>query len=127
MVTDQVITRSSGTFLTARQIKKTSGRNIQAGVSFDQVLASQVRGNCTFDSLEYSMESGGVAGQCDSGYSCAYVNNISWANAQLPLPRESRVQDAFERLFGDPQARISQRNKAISRARQSSILDLVRS
>ncbi|MDD7984331.1 DUF1552 domain-containing protein [Lentisphaera marina] len=119
--------RSSGTFLTARQIYKTSGKNIQAGVSFDQVLASKVRGQCDFDSLEYSMEAGGVAGQCDSGYSCAYVNNISWANAHLPLARESRVRDAFERLFGDPEAHVSQRNKAILQARQSSVLDLVRS
>lgn len=117
--------RSSGTFLTARQVRKTSGKNIQAGVSFDQVLASQIRGKCTFDSLEYSMESGGVAGQCDSGYSCAYVNNISWANAQLPLARESRVRDAFERLFGDPEAHLSRRQKALARARQSSVLDLV--
>lgn len=119
--------RSSGTFLTARQIRKTSGKNIQAGTSFDQVLASKVRGQCSFDSLEYSMEAGGVAGQCDSGYSCAYVNNISWANAHLPLARESRVRDAFERLFGDPEARVSERKKAMYRARRSSVLDLVRS
>ncbi|WDE97981.1 DUF1552 domain-containing protein [Lentisphaera profundi] len=119
--------RSSGTFLTAQQIRKTSGKNIRAGVSFDQVLAAKKRGLCAFDSLEYSMEDGGIAGQCDSGYSCAYVNNISWKNAQLPMSRESRVRDAFERLFGDPEAHLGKKQQAQARMRESSVLDLVRS
>ena len=117
--------RSSGTFLTATQIKKTAAKDISAGISFDQILANQLARETSFKSLEYSMEAGGSAGECDSGYSCAYVNNISWANAHLPLPRESRPREAFERLFGDPEAHLNALHRAQVKMRQGSVLDLV--
>ena len=41
--------RSSGTFLTARQIRKTAGKDISAGVSFDQLLAKQLAHETSFN------------------------------------------------------------------------------
>ena len=40
-------------------------------------------------------------GGCTPGYSCAYMNTISWAGPSTPLPMEINPRSAFERLFGD--------------------------
>ena len=34
----------------------------------------------------------GNAGGCDSGYSCAYVRNISWTSETTPAAKETNVQ-----------------------------------
>lgn len=73
--------RSASVFLTGAQPRKTSGANIRSGISVDQA-AAQVIGSATrFPSLELGCEQGRSAGNCDSGYSCAYSNNISWTAA----------------------------------------------
>ena len=41
------------------------------------------------------------AGDCDSGYSCAYTNNLAWKSETVPLPPTLDPRDLFERLFGD--------------------------
>ncbi len=53
-----------------------------------------------FPSLELGLDKGDNAGNCDSGYSCAYVNNISWASETLPMPKEMNPSALFDRLFG---------------------------
>jgi hypothetical protein len=73
-------------------------------------LAAQKVGNATrFASLELTCEDGKMAGNCDSGYSCAYSNSISWRSATTPNPPELNPRAAFERLFGasdeDPETR----------------------
>ena len=47
------------------------------------------------------MEPGSVVGACESAYSCAYSNTVSWRNESTPLPMETRPHAVFERLFGD--------------------------
>ena len=55
-----------------------------------------------FPSLEFATEDfTGYVGGCTPGYSCAYMNTISWATPTTPLPMEINPRTAFERLFGD--------------------------
>ncbi len=115
--------RCCGSYLTGVQVKK-SLSDIHAGISFDQIVANQVGGKTRFPSLEIGMEDARQAGDCDSGYSCAYTNNLAWKSETVPLPPTLNPRDLFERLFGDgiilsPEAR---KRQAIYRR---SILDFV--
>lgn len=117
--------RSSGTFLTSQQMKKTSGKDIRAGVSVDQLIASKIGGSTDLPSLELGCERGQLAGNCDSGYSCAYSGNISWKNEKLPMVKEINPRSVFTRLFGDPMQHLSKREMARRASEEASILDLV--
>ncbi len=115
--------RCCGTYLTGVHVKK-SLSDIRAGVSFDQLVATQACSQMRFPSLEIGMEDGRQAGDCDSGYSCAYTNNLAWKSETVPLPPTLNPRDLFERLFGDgivlsPEAR---KRQAVYRR---SILDFV--
>lgn len=115
----------TGSFLTATHVFKTEGADIMNGVSVDQRLA-QANGAATrYPSLELGMDGGGTTGNCDSGYSCAYARNISWAGPQTPLPKTVDPRAVFDRLFAgfDPQATADQVHKR--KAYNKSILDYV--
>lgn len=92
--------RSMSTFLTGVQIKKTDGANITAGISADQIAANFFKQYNRIPSLQVGIESGKTAGNCDSGYSCAYSSTISWASPQLPLPVDNHPQAIFNRIYG---------------------------
>jgi hypothetical protein len=117
--------RAGATFLTGVHPKKTEGADIKNGVSVDQV-AAQALGHLTrFPSLELTLEGGGMVGNCDSGYSCAYSNTISWRNETSPLAAEVNPRAVFERLFGDGE--FYDRETRLKMSRQDrSILDFVR-
>src|SRR5262249_61217751 len=70
--------RAMSSFLTGRQARKTSGADIRIGISVDQLAAQHVGQKTRFPSLELGIERGLNAGNCDSGYSCAYSANLSW-------------------------------------------------
>lgn len=91
--------RGTGSFLTCRTVTQTAGADIQNGVSCDQVYAQHLAGTTAFPSLELGTEGGAAVGDCDSGYSCAYVRNISWAGPATPLPKITDPRLAFARLF----------------------------
>lgn len=93
--------RSAATFLTGAHPYKTSGANLRAGVSADQVAAAHLRGTTLLPSLELGIEEGRNAGNCDAGYSCVYSNTISWKSSTTPLPKETNPREVFERLFGE--------------------------
>ncbi|HET8697019.1 MAG TPA: DUF1552 domain-containing protein, partial [Gammaproteobacteria bacterium] len=38
---------------------------------------------------------------CQFGWSCLYLNTLSWQTPTLPLPNEQNPQSVFERMFGD--------------------------
>ena len=101
--------RAAATYLTGVHAVKTAGADIHVGISMDQVAAQKVGGATRFASLELTCEDGKMAGGCDSGYSCAYSNSISWRSATTPNPPELNPRAAFERLFGasdeDPETR----------------------
>src|SRR5262249_37196132 len=92
--------RAMATFLTGCQARKTSGADIKVGVSVDQVAAEKVGKNTRFASLEIGCEGGRDAGSCDSGYSCAYSNNLSWRGESPPNYKEINPRAVFDRLFG---------------------------
>lgn len=117
--------RAGGTFLTGVRIKKTSGADIYAGVSIDQVVAHQVGHLTRFGSLELTCDSVRKAGDCDSGYSCAYGYNLAWKSATQPVTPEPNPRLVFERLFGagSPGERVA--NLKRRQEEQHSLLDFV--
>ena len=92
--------RALSTFLTGCRLKKTDGADIKVGRSVDQVAADRVGKATRFASLELGTERGGQAGNCDSGYSCAYSSNISWRTESQPMAKEVNPRLVFDRLFG---------------------------
>lgn len=116
--------RAGATWLTGVHPKKTEV-DIHAGISADQMAARELGKATQLASLELGLESPSLAGDCDSGYSCAYTNTISWSTPTTPLPVEVNPRAVFERLFGDgdstdPAARLA------AMKQQASILDYVR-
>lgn len=93
--------RSASTFLTGAHPVKTAGEDIRVGVSVDQAAAEKIGHLTRLPSLELGIEKGRQAGNCDSGYSCAYSNSISWKSATTPMAKEINPRLAFLRLFGD--------------------------
>jgi Protein of unknown function (DUF1552) len=91
--------RAMATFLTGCQAKKTAGADIKIGISVDQVAAQKVGKATKFASLELGCEGGKNAGNCDSGYSCAYSANLSWRGESTPMSKEVNPRLVFERLF----------------------------
>ena len=67
--------RNASAFLTGAQPRKTSGADISVGKSIDQAMAANIGKATRLPSLELGIERGRNAGNCDSGYSCAYSNN----------------------------------------------------
>ena len=92
--------RAGAAYLTAAHPRKTSGKDIKAGMSVDQLAAEMLDGKTRFGSLELGCEEGIQGGNCDNGYSCAYSNSISWRTQDTPNPPEIRPRAVFERLFG---------------------------
>ncbi len=117
--------RSASVFLTGAQPRKTDGANIRSGVSVDQA-AAQIAGKATrFASLELGCEAGRSAGNCDSGYSCAYSSSISWASDASPLGKETNPRFVFERLFGNGKRKEMDASLARRETLKKSILDFV--
>lgn len=118
--------RAAASFLTCAHPRKTGGADLQAGVSVDQVLAARLGAATAFPSLELGMERGAQAGICDSGYSCAYSNNVSWRTPATPTGKEHEPRAVFARLFGDPEQALGAAAAQAQRQRTKSVLDAVR-
>jgi len=117
--------RAAASYLTGSHPRKTEGSNIFNGVSVDQVVAAKVGAATRFPSLEFGLEGGGMVGNCDSGYSCAYSNSLAWKTATTPLPPEINPRAVFERLFGDGEV-MDEATRARRAAQDRGILDFVR-
>jgi hypothetical protein len=115
--------RCSGSYLTGIQVKK-SLVDIRASVSFDQIVANQVGSKTRFPSIELGMDDARQAGDCDSGYSCAYTNNLAWRSETQPLPPTLNPRLLFERLFGTGQPMTPAERERQTKYRRS-ILDFV--
>jgi hypothetical protein len=121
--------RSGAAFLTGAHPFKTAGSNIKLGVSADQVAAKAIGQQTHLPSLELGCDAGRKAGECDSGYACAYVSNISWADETTPMPKLVDPASVFERMFGkhagatNANANFDMQRK---NAERKSILDYVR-
>ena len=117
--------RASSTFLTGVRIKKTSGADIHAGISIDQLAAQRIGHLSRFPSLELTCDGVRKSGSCDTGYSCAYDWNMSWRTPNTPMAPEPNPRLVFERLFGGGSPGERQKNFAERQQRQKSILDAV--
>src|SRR6266851_4940648 len=92
--------RAMSAFLTGAHPRKTHGSYIKVGASVDQVAARKIGDQTKFPSLEIGCEGGKLAGNCDSGYSCAYSSNLSWRTDSTPNAKEINPRLVCERLFG---------------------------
>ena len=103
---------------------RTIAENVRAGITVDQLIANRIGQDTPFPSLELATEDfTGWIGGCDTAYSCAYMNTISWKNATTPLPMEINPRVVFERMFGRP----GTRTQRLTRMQENrSILDSVR-
>lgn len=82
--------------------KATEGEDYEVGTTIDQVLARRIGAVTPLPSIEFATEDfTGYVGGCTPGYSCTYMNTISWSSPNTPLPMEINPRTAFERLFGD--------------------------
>ena len=115
--------RCCGSYLTGVQVKKTL-TDIKASVSCDQLVANEIGHQTRFPSLEVGLEDARQAGDCDSGYSCAYTNNLAWRSETQPLPPVLDPRALFERLFGND-AGLSPEERARRNKYRRSILDFV--
>jgi len=103
---------------------RTIAENVKSGITVDQVIANKIGQDSTLPSIELATEDfTGWIGGCDTAYSCAYMNTISWKNATTPLPMEINPRIAFERLFGQPGTAAQ---RAARMRDNKSILDSVR-
>jgi hypothetical protein len=115
--------RCSGSYLTGIQVRK-SATDIKASISCDQIIANKIGHATRFASLELGMDDSRQAGDCDSGYSCAYTNNLAWRSETQPLPPILDPRLLFERLFGTGTALTPEARERQARYRRS-ILDFV--
>ena len=93
--------RASATFLTGAHPRKTGGADIKVGISVDQFAAQKIGDRTRFASLELGTDKARLAGNCDSGYSCAYSFNISWKSENQPMPPEVDPRLVFDRMFNN--------------------------
>ena len=104
-------TRASATYLTGVGPKRTTSADVEVGISVDQVAAQAIGAKTRLPSLELGCEVSRSVGSCDAGYSCAYINSLSWRGPSTPNPPETNPRLVFERLFGslagnpDPEVR----------------------
>ncbi len=120
--------RANACFLTGVHPRKTAGADIHVGASADQIAAMQIGKNARLPSLELSCETAmRQAGACDSGYACAYQNNISWRDENTPMPPLGDPRLVFERLFTaseeDPDLVAG---RTLRESCRGSILDVIR-
>ena len=92
--------RSSAVFLTQAHPRRTAGADVEAGTSLDQIYATRFGQDTPLPSVQHCIEHGDQGGGCGSGYSCAYVDTISWATPTRPLPMLRDPRAVFDQLFG---------------------------
>ncbi len=114
---------SAAGFLTGVWPKRTEAEDVLANTTIDQVVAQQIGQDTPLPSLELATEDfTGYVGGCSPGFSCAYLNTISWSTPSTPLPMEINPRAVFERLFG---AAGTSAQRQARMAKERSILDSV--
>ncbi len=104
------------------QPKKTVSDDIHLGTTIDQMIAQKYGQENALPSIQLGIEDQSALATCPWGYSCAYVNSVSWSSPTQPLPHEANPQLVFERLFGDggnPRERLARKQA------KASLLDAV--
>lgn len=109
-------TRACATWLAGVHPKKTEGADIRLTTTADQIAAAQLGKETVLPSLELIASEIDLVlgGQCEAGYSCAYMNTVSWQSPTTPLPVENNPSVIFDRLFGEggtPEERLDRMKK----------------
>ncbi len=95
-------TRATASWLNGVHPKKAQGSDVRAGKTADQLAADVLGRDTVLPSLELvTTDSDPLSTQCENGYSCAYLNTVSWRTDTEPQPMENSPRVVFERLFGD--------------------------
>ena len=102
--------------------KKTVSQDIYLGTTIDQMIAQKYGQDTALPSIQLGIEDQSALATCPWGYSCAYVNSVSWAGPTKPLPHEANPQVVFERLFGDG---TNPGERAARKQAQASLLDAI--
>ena len=114
---------SAAGFLTGVWPKRTEAEDVLTNTTIDQIVAEQIGQESPLPSLEVATEDfTGYVGGCSPGFSCAYLNTISWKTPSTPLPMETNPRAIFERIFGEA-GTAEQRAARIGKER--SILDSI--
>jgi hypothetical protein len=93
---------SAAGFLTGVWPKRTEAEDVLANTTIDQIIAQKIGQDTPLPSLELATEDfTGYVGACSPGFSCSYMNTISWRTPTTPLPMETNPRAAFERIFGE--------------------------
>jgi len=103
--------RVSSCWLNGMRARRTEGADIQSGTTIDQFAARELGKTTPLASLELALEPNFMVGNCEGGYSCVYINTMSWRTPTNPMPMETNPRVVFERLFGeggDGKARLAQ-------------------
>jgi hypothetical protein len=99
--TTAVHSLSPTTWLSGVRPKATQGVDAFAGVTADQIAAQVIGQDTILPSMELATEDhAGLIGSCDRDYGCIYMNTLSWATPETPLPMEINPRKVFERMFG---------------------------
>ena len=114
--------RGTCTWLSGVHPKHTEGSDIRNGTTVDQVIAAEWGSQTALPSLELAIDLNYLVGNCENGYSCAYVNTLAWRTPTTPLPTENNPRVVFERLFGDGG---TQTQRLAQMQRRRSLLDSV--
>jgi hypothetical protein len=105
-------------------VRKTEGADLSNGISLDQIVANKFSDQTELRSLELGIEPPSLVGSCDSGYSCAYTNTLSWLSSSTPLPVTVNPRNVFERIFGEEDD-ISNKSRIERLKKQKSVLDFI--
>ena len=85
-----VHTRNHAGWLSGTLPKRTEGANITSAKTIDQYAADKLGADTPLRSLELTLESNFQVGNCEAGYSCAYLNSTSWRAPEHAAPARSR-------------------------------------
>ena len=89
-------------WLSGGSAKPTQSADVRAGQTIDQHIADAIGRNTPLRSLELGIEDiNSSSNSCQFGWSCLYLNTLSWQTPTSPLPNEMNPQSVFERMFGD--------------------------
>ncbi len=83
-----VHTRNHSGWLSGVLPKRTEGANITSAKTADQFAADVLGADTSLRSLELTLESNYQVGNCEAGYSCAYLNSTSWRGRDRERPRQ---------------------------------------
>jgi len=122
--------RSAAVFLTQSHPKQTQGSDLWVGsvakdqpASMDQIHAHKFGQDTPLPSLQLCIENLDQAGSCTYNYHCAYIDAISWATPNQPLPMIRDPRQAFDLMFG---VGGSKEDRDERRQTRKSVLDVTR-